>query len=190
MFADQDQHRHFDLRKFRTMIEFGKLSTGGLQHVGIGFQEGFAAALHQIGMCGLKFWRKQPAHRDIRDRGQPLGFGRRCHIAEGFLSLWRSVLARSDFSAGCAVVAVTVAAESEDLRTRAAEILRHWREKLATLFVDGGISKKKARALAASLVAACEGGVILARAERSFEPFDLVAAEQLVMIEAAAKSAT
>ena len=30
-------------------------------------------------------------------------------IAEGFLSLWRSVLARSDFSAGCAVVAVTVA---------------------------------------------------------------------------------
>jgi AcrR family transcriptional regulator len=109
-------------------------------------------------------------------------------VAEGFLSLWRSVLARSDFSAGCAVVAVTVAAESEDLRTRAAEILRSWREKLVTLFVASGIPKKKSRSLAASLVAACEGGVILARAERSFEPFDLVAAEQLAMIEAAAKS--
>src|ERR1700722_9506330 len=109
-------------------------------------------------------------------------------VAEGFLSLWRSVLARSDFSAGCAVVAVTVAAESEDLRARAAEILRSWREKLVTLFVAGGIPKKKARSLAASLVAACEGGVILARAERSFEPFDLVAAEQLAMVEAAAKS--
>jgi TetR/AcrR family transcriptional repressor of lmrAB and yxaGH operons len=111
-------------------------------------------------------------------------------VAEGFLSLWRSVLARSDFSAGCAVVAVTVAAESEDLRARAAEILRHWREKLATLFAAGGIPKKKARAVAASLVAACEGAVILARAEHSFEPFDLVAAEQLAMIEAAAKSAS
>jgi TetR/AcrR family transcriptional repressor of lmrAB and yxaGH operons len=111
-------------------------------------------------------------------------------VAEGFLSLWRSVLARSDFSAGCAVVAVTVAAESEDLRTRAAEILRSWRERLTTLFVAGGIPKKKARAVAASLVAACEGAVILARAERSFEPFDLVAAEQLAMIEAAAKSAS
>src|ERR1700733_3992153 len=111
-------------------------------------------------------------------------------VAEGFLSLWRSVLARSDFSAGCAVVAVTVAAESEDLRARAAEILRSWREKLVTLFVAGGIPKKKARSLAASLVAACEGGVILARAERSFEPFDLVAAEQLAMVEAAAKSAS
>jgi TetR/AcrR family transcriptional regulator, lmrAB and yxaGH operons repressor len=109
-------------------------------------------------------------------------------VAEGFLSLWRSVLARSDFSAGCAVVAVTVAAESEDLRARAAEILRSWRDKLVTLFVASGIPKKKSRSLAASLVAACEGGVILARAERSFEPFDLVAAEQLAMIEAAAKS--
>jgi AcrR family transcriptional regulator len=109
-------------------------------------------------------------------------------VAEAFLSLWRSVLERSDFSAGCAVVAVTVAAESDALRAQAAGILRRWRERLVTLFVEGGIPKKKARAVAASLVASCEGAVILARAERSFEPFDLVAAEQLAMIEAAAKS--
>jgi len=111
-------------------------------------------------------------------------------VAEGFLSLWRSVLARSDFAAGCAVVAVTVAAESPELRSRAAEVLRQWREKLATLFAEGGIPKKKARAVAASVVAACEGAVILARAEQSFEPFDLVAAEQLAMIEAATKPAS
>ena len=109
-------------------------------------------------------------------------------VAAAFLSLWRTVLARSDFSAGCAVVAVTVAAESEALRARAAGILKSWRERLAALFAEGGISKNKARVLAASLVAACEGAVILARAERSFEPFDLVAAEQLAMIESAAKS--
>jgi TetR/AcrR family transcriptional repressor of lmrAB and yxaGH operons len=109
-------------------------------------------------------------------------------IAEAFLSLWRSVLARSEFSAGCAVVAVTVAAESETLRARSAEILRSWREKLATLFAERGMPRKKARAVAASLVAACEGAVILARAEQSFEPFDLVAAEQIAMVEAATKS--
>ena len=111
-------------------------------------------------------------------------------VAEGFLSLWRTVLARSDFSAGCAVVAVTVAAESEALRTRSAEILKEWRERLATLFAESGMPRKKARAVATSLVAACEGAVILARAERGFEPFDLVAAEQLAMIGAAAKSAS
>lgn len=109
-------------------------------------------------------------------------------VAEGFLSLWRTVLARSDFSAGCAVVAVTVAAESEALRVRSAEILKGWRERLAMLFAESGMPRKKARAVAASLVAACEGAVILARAERSFEPFDLVAAEQLAMVDAAAKS--
>jgi AcrR family transcriptional regulator len=111
-------------------------------------------------------------------------------VAEAFLSLWRTVLARSDFSAGCAVVAVTVAAESETLRTRSAGILKEWCERLATLFAESGMPRKKARALATSLVAACEGAVILARAERSFEPFDLVAAEQLAMIDAAAKSAS
>src|SRR5579871_1395425 len=111
-------------------------------------------------------------------------------VAEAFLSLWRSVLARSDFSAGCAVVAVTVAAESEELRARAADILRAWREKLALLFAASGLPKKKSRALAVNLVAACEGAVILARAEHSFEPFDLVASEQLAMVEAAAKSAS
>ena len=40
----------------------------------------------------------------------------------------------------------------------------------------------------AGLVAACEGAVILSRAEQTFEPFDLVAAEQLAAIEAAMKS--
>src|ERR1700760_518011 len=84
-------------------------------------------------------------------------------IAEAFLSLWRTVLTRSEFSAGCAVVAVTVAADSEELRNRAAGILKSWRERLATLFAESGLPKKKARAIAASLVAACEGAVILAR---------------------------
>lgn len=111
-------------------------------------------------------------------------------VAETFLSLWRTVLARSDFAAGCAVVAVTVAAEAPALRVRAAGILGSWRQRLAALFAEGGIPKKKARAAAASLVAACEGAVILARAECSFEPFDLVAAEQLAMIEAATKAAS
>ncbi|THD43169.1 MAG: TetR/AcrR family transcriptional regulator [Bradyrhizobium sp.] len=108
-------------------------------------------------------------------------------VAEGFLALWRSVLARSDFGAGCAIVAVTVAAESPELRARAAAILRAWRERLGELFVKGGMPREKAPAIAANLVAACEGGVILARAERSFEPFDLVAAELLAMVEAAVK---
>ena len=108
-------------------------------------------------------------------------------VAQAFLAMWRSVLARSDFGAGCAIAAVTVAAESPQLRARAAQILRAWRERLGELFVKGGMAGEKAPAVAANLIAACEGAVILARAEHSFEPFDLVAAQQLAMIEAAMK---
>jgi len=161
---------------FSEILEASGAPRGSLyHHFPGGKDELVLAALEHAGRQAL----------DVLDRlsGKPAR-----DVAEAFLSLWRSVLSRSELSAGCAVVAVTVAAESEDLRTRASEILRSWRERLATLFADGGIPKRKARALAATLVAACEGAVILSRAEQTFEPFDLVAAEQLAMIEAAAKS--
>jgi TetR/AcrR family transcriptional regulator, lmrAB and yxaGH operons repressor len=106
-------------------------------------------------------------------------------VADAFISLWRSVLCRSNFSAGCAVVAAAIAAESPILVERTAKVFRDWRFRLGILLADGGIPKKRALAAATTLIAACEGAVILARAERSFEPFDLVAAEQLATIEAA-----
>ena len=40
-------------------------------------------------MLLLKFRRKQPAHRDVGDRCQPLGFGSRRHVAEGFAAGFR-----------------------------------------------------------------------------------------------------
>jgi len=106
-------------------------------------------------------------------------------VARTFAGLWRMVLSRSDFSAGCAVLAVTVAAESPALMERAAEVFRGWRVRLGVLLAEGGVPEARAPGLAASLISACEGAVVLARAERSFEPFDLVAAEQIAAIDAA-----
>jgi AcrR family transcriptional regulator len=106
-------------------------------------------------------------------------------VAERFIALWRSVLQASDFGAGCAVAAVTVAANAPELLERAAGVFRQWRARLGELLAAGGVEPKRAGALAATLISACEGAVILARAERSFEPFDLVAAEQIAAIRAA-----
>jgi TetR/AcrR family transcriptional regulator, lmrAB and yxaGH operons repressor len=106
-------------------------------------------------------------------------------VAANFVALWRSVLERSDFGAGCAVAAVTVAANTPALLEKAAEVFRHWRTRLAGLLAAGGVEPKRAAALAATLISACEGAVILARAEHAFEPFDLVAAEQIAAIRAA-----
>ncbi len=106
-------------------------------------------------------------------------------VAEAFLGLWRSVLSVSDFGAGCAIAAVTVASDSSEMLESAGAVFRGWRGRLATLLEEGGVPKERTATLATTLIAASEGAVVLARAERSFEPFDLVAAEQLATIRAA-----
>ena len=51
-----------------------------------------------------------------------------CH-----LYLWREILPRSDFAGGIAVIAVTVATDSSELRERAADVFRSSRVQLAEL---------------------------------------------------------
>jgi TetR/AcrR family transcriptional repressor of lmrAB and yxaGH operons len=102
-------------------------------------------------------------------------------VTEAFLDLWRAVLVRSNLRAGCAVLAVTVATDSPDLLDHAASIFRAWRGRIAELFVEGGMEDVAAARLAATLVAASEGAVVVSRAERSLEAFELVAAELLAV---------
>jgi TetR/AcrR family transcriptional repressor of lmrAB and yxaGH operons len=105
-------------------------------------------------------------------------------IVDGFMAMWRSVLERSDMTAGCSVLAVTVSAESTDLLTRAGDIFRAWRQRLAALLESGGVTPTTAAAFAATLVAASEGAVGLSRAERSLAPFDEVTAQLRIFAEA------
>jgi TetR/AcrR family transcriptional regulator, lmrAB and yxaGH operons repressor len=100
-------------------------------------------------------------------------------VAAWFLRVWREVLVRSNFEAGCAVLAVTVAADSPELLEHAAGVFRTWRRRLAELLEEGGLAQADAARMAATLIASAEGAVALSRAEQSLEPFDLVA-EQLL----------
>ena len=109
-------------------------------------------------------------------------------VASRFLGMWRSLLTATDFGVGCAVAAVTVDAESDALLERAGEVFRAWRSRLAELLTAGGVSADRAAPLAAMLVGASEGGVLLARAERDIAVFDAVAAEAVAAVESAAGS--
>jgi len=100
-------------------------------------------------------------------------------ITTWFLHIWREVLIRGRFEAGCAVLAVAVAADSPELLDQTARVFRTWRRRLAELLEQGGLQAADAARFAAVLVASSEGAVVLARAEQSLEPFDLVA-QQLV----------
>jgi TetR/AcrR family transcriptional repressor of lmrAB and yxaGH operons len=102
-------------------------------------------------------------------RGQPAAV-----VIERFLALWRGLLDYSRLTAGCAVVAVTVAANDDDLLDHAGTIFRTWTDLLTDLCEDGGMDSKSARSLAVTVIAATEGVVALCRAERSMEPFEEV----------------
>src|SRR3954447_16618131 len=96
-----------------------------------------------------------------------------------FTKAWRKTLERSDFRAGCPVVAVAVEAhhEAPDLAAAAAEAFARWQEALTSLIERAGVEPKRARRLATISVAAIEGAVVMCRAQHDMTPLDDVNAE-------------
>jgi len=100
-------------------------------------------------------------------------------VAEFFLDAWRQTLTRSGFSAGCALVAVAVATDSAELRSKTASAFRAWQAHLAALLERGGLSAAAAARHAGLLLAASEGAVIISRAQGDLTSFDATAAALL-----------
>ncbi len=111
-------------------------------------------------------------------RGQPTAV-----VIGRFLALWRALLEYSHLTAGCAVVAVTVAAGDDDLLDHAGAIFRTWTELLTELCVAGGLDQDSARRLAVTVISATEGVVAVCRAERSMDPFEDVEAVLLSLVK-------
>ena len=105
-------------------------------------------------------------------------------VVQRFLSLWRELLEYSQITAGCAVVAITVAAGDDGLLDHAGAVFRAWTDLLTDLCLADGLDQKTARRLAVTVLAATEGAVALCRAERSMEPFEDVAAVLLSLAAA------
>lgn len=108
------------------------------------------------------------------DMGKPA-----TEVTKSFLAAWRALLTAADFEYGCALVAVTVAADAQALRERTAFAFRAWRQKLGDALEAGGLQADDAAAAAALLLAASEGAVVICRAEQDIRPFDLVASQLL-----------
>ena len=100
-------------------------------------------------------------------------------VLHEFVALWRRTLERSDFRAGCPVVAVAAEAhdESPQLADAAAGAFASWHERLANVLRAEGVPRAKAERVARLIVASIEGAVILARAQRDTRPLDEVGEE-------------
>lgn len=95
-----------------------------------------------------------------------------------FVSTWRQVLRSSDFAAGCPVVAATLEGErTPRARDMAGAAFARWQDLLASAIEDHGPSPERARALATLAIAAIEGAIVLARAQRSSTPLERVSEE-------------
>jgi TetR/AcrR family transcriptional regulator, lmrAB and yxaGH operons repressor len=89
-----------------------------------------------------------------------------------FVETVRSGLRASDFRSGCAIAGVVLDLGPEEaaLLTLTAESFRLWRNRLAATFRRDGATEAQARRLGTLVVAAVEGALILARAERDVAP--------------------
>jgi len=103
---------------------------------------------------------------------------------DGLFEYYRDELQRSDFRAGCPVVAVAVEAGDPDkpeqsaaVRDRAAAVFARWRQIIAELLTADGVSAARARELAVLVLSSFEGALVIARAGRDIEPVEAVHAQ-------------
>ena len=88
---------------------------------------------------------------------------------------WRRLLVDHDFALGCPLAAtICDAAENDSLRTHVSELLARWRAPVADAYTRFGAPQAEAEAHATVLMAALEGALMLARAQRNIEPLDTV----------------
>jgi AcrR family transcriptional regulator len=96
-------------------------------------------------------------------------------VVDAVIAPWRQVLLDSDFTLGCPIAATVVDASGNDqLRERARILLAQWHDSVRDALIRLGSPKSTADEHASVLLAALEGAVILARAQRSVEPLDAV----------------
>ncbi|MBW0012950.1 TetR/AcrR family transcriptional regulator [Mycobacterium sp.] len=88
-----------------------------------------------------------------------------------FTRMWEAMLAESDYTAGCPIVAATLGrSEVPAAADAAAAAFSTWEEMLSRLLRDAGLARSAAVDLATTAVAAVEGAVIMSVAQRSPDP--------------------
>jgi hypothetical protein len=85
------------------------------------------------------------------------------------------LLVKHNFALGCPLAATVVdAADNDKLRSHVSGLFAQWHTSVANVLVKFGDSELDAHDKATVLIAAIEGAVILARAQRSTRPLDTV----------------
>ena len=94
---------------------------------------------------------------------------------DAVIAPWRQLLVESEFTLGCPIAATVVDASGNDqLREKARSLLAQWHDSVRDALITFGDDGSAADDHASVLLAAIEGGLILARAQHRTEPLDAV----------------
>lgn len=95
------------------------------------------------------------------------------------VQFWKRALTRTDYRAGCPIVAVAIDSRENipDAAELVREVLASWQGSLAKLLAANGFPADKARRLATLIVSSVEGAIILCRAQQDLGPLDDVLEE-------------
>jgi AcrR family transcriptional regulator len=117
-----------------------------------------------------------------------------------FVALWRQTLEKSDFQAGCPVLAVAVEQYVSDAMDKDGEpdeaaqqhllelangVFANWQQILTAALKREGVAAGRARRLGALIVASIEGTVAMCRAARSPQPLEDVRLELEALLDEA-----
>jgi AcrR family transcriptional regulator len=96
-------------------------------------------------------------------------------------------LRNTDYADACpiATVALEVASTSEPLRRATADVFESWIAAIERRAREAGISPKRSRELAVSVLALLEGAFVLCRASRSTEPLEIAGATAVAAVKSA-----
>ena len=134
-----------------------------------------------------------PLRHLTRERGAMAGL-------RAFITLWKKTLERTNYEAGCPILAVAVeqylsdpvdneSAGEQDVQRHlldlAHSIFADWQQILSTALKLEGLTSSRARRLATLVVASVEGTVAMCRAARSADPLDEVGHELELVLKGA-----
>jgi AcrR family transcriptional regulator len=112
-------------------------------------------------------------------------------VLDELVADYRKQLIRSEYRAGCPVVAVAVEAgdpAKQDQATpviqRAAAAFARWTDLITQRLIADGVSAKRAEELAMLTTTAIEGAIVVARASRDVKPIDLVHGQLRALMQA------
>ena len=102
-------------------------------------------------------------------------------VLDDLVAYYCRQLRRTDYRAGCPVVAVAVEAgdpakqhQPTPVIDRAAAAFARWTDLIAQRLVTDGVPTARAEQLAMLITTAIEGAIVVARASRDLKPLDLV----------------